>query len=190
MPNKRCAIVGTGASGVQITQAWGPTAKELKVFQRTPNLTVPMRQRTFTKEEQDENRKWYPELFAYRERCFGGFIYDFCERATFEDSPQEQEAFLEKLWQDGGFRYWLGKETARVVSTSETNAMPGNYRDYLLDAKSNRVVYDFWQKKQAARIKDPRKRDILVPKEPPHPWEVKVGWLQSIMLDRASADAS
>jgi cation diffusion facilitator CzcD-associated flavoprotein CzcO len=27
---KRCAIIGTGASGVQITQAWGPTAGHLK----------------------------------------------------------------------------------------------------------------------------------------------------------------
>ncbi|USW55086.1 Putative FAD/NAD(P)-binding domain, FAD/NAD(P)-binding domain superfamily [Septoria linicola] len=153
---KKCAIIGTGATGVQITQAWGPTAGEVKVFQRTPNLTVPMRQRPLTDKEQNEAKKWYPELFDFREKCFGGFLYDFYERDAYEDTPEEREAFLEKLWQDGGFRYWVA-----------------NYRDYLVDAKANRAVYDFWQKKQAARIKDPRKRDILVPKEPPHPWGVK-----------------
>jgi cation diffusion facilitator CzcD-associated flavoprotein CzcO len=59
---KKCAIIGTGATGVQITQAWGPKAGELKVFQRTPNLTVPMRQRELTIEEQEIAKKWYPEL--------------------------------------------------------------------------------------------------------------------------------
>lgn len=149
---KRCAIIGTGATGVQITQAWGPKAGHLKVFQRTPNLTVPMRQRTLTALEQDMAKKWYPELFDLRERCFGGFLYDFCERKTFEDSEVDRQAFFEKLWTDGGFRYWLG-----------------NYKDYLFDEKANRAVYDFWVKKQRARILDPKVAEVLVPTEPPHP---------------------
>jgi cation diffusion facilitator CzcD-associated flavoprotein CzcO len=32
----------------------------------------------------------------------------------------------------------------------------------------NRTAYDFWQKKTAAKIKDPKKRAILAPKEPLH----------------------
>lgn len=115
-----------------------------------------MRLRNLTVEEQTEGKKWYPELFQFREKCFGGFLYTFSEKSCFEDSPEEREAFFEKLWTDGGFRYWLG-----------------NYKDYLHSPQANRAVYDFWQKKQAVRIKDPRKRDILVPKEPPHPWGVK-----------------
>ncbi|KAF7189001.1 Baeyer-Villiger monooxygenase [Pseudocercospora fuligena] len=168
---KRCAIIGTGASGVQITQAWGPTAGHLKVFQRTPNLTVPMRLRNLTVDEQNEGKKWYPELFDLRERCFGGFLYDFSEKMTFEDSPEEREAFFEKLWSDGGFRYWLG-----------------NYKDYLFNAKANRAVYDFWQKKQALRLKDARKRDILVPKEPPHPWGVKRPCLEYAYFEQFNRD--
>lgn len=34
-------------------------------------------------------------------------------------------------------------------------------------------VYDFWVRHVRARIGDPRKRDILAPLEPPHPWGVK-----------------
>ncbi|GAD95023.1 steroid monooxygenase [Paecilomyces variotii No. 5] len=153
---KRCAIIGTGASGVQITQAWGPEAGELKVFQRTPNLAVPMRKRALTVKEQQDSKAFYPELFDYREKCFGGFLYTFCERGVFEDSPEEREVFLEKLWKDGGFRYWLA-----------------NYKDYLYDSKANRVVYDFWLKKVRERIGDPKQREILAPVEPPHPWGVK-----------------
>lgn len=153
---KKCAIIGTGASGVQITQAWGPRAGELKVFQRTPNLAVPMRKRSLTVEEQQEAKVNYPELFRYRERCFGGFLYSFSERSTFDDNKEEREAFFQKLWDDGGFRYWLG-----------------NYKDYLYDQKANREVYNFWAKNVRARIGDPKLRDLLAPLEPPHPFGVK-----------------
>jgi cation diffusion facilitator CzcD-associated flavoprotein CzcO len=56
---KKCAVIGTGASGVQITQAWGPVAGELKVFQRTPNLAVPMRKRSLTAKEQNDTKVFY-----------------------------------------------------------------------------------------------------------------------------------
>ncbi len=154
--DKKCAIIGTGATGVQLTQAWGPKAGHLKVFQRTPNLTVPMRQRDLTVEEQEIAKKWYPELLHLREHCFGGFLYTFSEKNTFDDSPEEREAFFEKLWQDGGFRYWLG-----------------NYKDYLFDEKANQEVYNFWAKKQRERIDDPAKKDILAPWNMPHFWGIK-----------------
>lgn len=164
---KKCAIIGTGATGVQITQAWGPEAGELKVFQRTPNLTVPMRQRDLTVEEQEVAKKWYPELLHLREHCFGGFLYTFSEKNTFDDTPEEREAFYEKLWQDGGFRYWLG-----------------NYKDYLFDKDANQAAYDFWVKKQRARLNDNRNKEILVPEKMPHYWGIKRPCLEYAYLEQ------
>lgn len=60
---KRCAVIGTGASGVQISQEWGPIVGSLKVFQRTPNLCVPMGKRPLTDEEQQKSKLHYPRLF-------------------------------------------------------------------------------------------------------------------------------
>lgn len=153
---KRCAIIGTGASGVQVTQAWGPIAQSLKVFQRTPNLAIPMRLRDITAEEQNQIKPIYPELFRLREKSFGGFCYDFSEKGVFEDNEKEQEEFLEGIWKQGGFRYWVA-----------------TYKDYLADPKANRVVYDFWARKVRQRIQDPVTRDLLAPLEPRHPWGVK-----------------
>lgn len=158
---KRCAVIGTGASGVQVTQAWGPQAGSLKVFQRTPNLALPMLKRDLTVEEQRESKKIYPELFSLREKCFGGFLYTFDEKDTFDDNDDERQAFFESLWEGGGFRFWLA-----------------NYKDYLFDAKSNRLVYDFWCKKVREQIEDPKQRDILAPLEPPHHFGVKRPSLQ------------
>lgn len=154
--NKRCAIIGTGASGVQVTQAWGPEAGELKVFQRTPNLAVPMRKRDLTVEEQERTKPFYPELFKYREANFAGFMYDWCERNTFDDTPEEREAFYESIWKDGGFRYWVAL-----------------YKDNLFNAEANKESYNFWAKKTRARIGDPKLREMLAPKKMPHYFGIK-----------------
>ncbi|KAL1626483.1 hypothetical protein SLS56_006794 [Neofusicoccum ribis] len=153
---KRCAVIGTGASGVQISQEWGPKIGangHLKVFQRTPNLAVPMGKKPLTVEEQNNTKKFYPQLMKFREQCFGGFLFSFHEKNTFEDTPEEREKYYRKLWDHGGFSFWLG-----------------NYKDMLIDAKANREAYNFWAKNQRARIGDPRKRDLLAPLEPPHPF--------------------
>lgn len=105
--NKSCYIIGTGASGVQITQVWGPEAGDLKVFQRTSNLTVPMHKRNLTVEEQMCIEPYYPELFRYREANYVSFIYDCWGRNAFYDSPVERESFYENVWKDGGFLYWV-----------------------------------------------------------------------------------
>lgn len=97
----------------------------------------------------------YPEIFDLRERCFAGFTYDFNERNTFDDSPQDREAFFEGLWKRGGFAFWLG-----------------GYKDYISNLTANREAYNFWCKKQRQRINDPVKRDVLCPLEPPHPFGV------------------
>jgi cation diffusion facilitator CzcD-associated flavoprotein CzcO len=152
---KRVAVVGTGASGVQIAQEWGPQVQHLSVFQRTPNLALPMGKRPMTKDEQDVLKSTYPQIFDMRERCFAGFTYDFSEKNTWDETPEQREAFYEKLWRQGGFALWLG-----------------GYKDYLFDLKANREAYNFWAKKQRQRITDPRKRDILCPLEPPHPFGV------------------
>ncbi|KAJ7168310.1 cyclohexanone monooxygenase [Mycena crocata] len=156
---KRCAVIGTGASGVQISQEWGPKIGQnghLKVFQRTPNLALPMGKKPLTAEEQNQTKKFYPQLLKYREQCFGGLLCDFHEKTTFEDTAEEREKYYQKLWNQGGFSFWLG-----------------TYKDMLFDVKANREAYNFWAKSQRARIGDPRKRDLLAPLEPPHPFGVK-----------------
>jgi cation diffusion facilitator CzcD-associated flavoprotein CzcO len=148
---KRVAVVGTGASGVQIAQEWGPQVEKMTVFMRTPNLALPMGKRDMTKAEQEALRPYYPQMLDLRERCFAGFTYDFLERNTFDDTPEEREATFDALWKRAGFGLWLG-----------------GYKDYLLDMKANREAYNFWAKKQRQRIKNPAKRDLLCPLEPPH----------------------
>lgn len=153
---KRVAVIGTGSTGVQIAQETSRDGAKVTVFQRTPNLALPMRQRKVSKEEQDANKKDYPQLYKDRMKTFAGFSYDFIKRKTMDDSPEEREKVYEKLWEAGGFEFWLA-----------------TYDDMLFDMEANQEAYNFWAKKTRARITDERKRDIMAPLEKPHAFGTK-----------------
>jgi cation diffusion facilitator CzcD-associated flavoprotein CzcO len=168
--NKRIAVIGTGSTGVQLAQECAKDAASVIVFQRTPNLALPMAQGKLTKEEQDAAKKEYAEKFKFRMTTFGGFQYDFVQKNTFDDSKEEREKFYQKLWDNGGFEFWLA-----------------TYKDMLYDMDANREAYNFWAKKTRARISDPAKREILAPAEPLHAFGTKRPSLEQNyyeMLDR------
>ncbi|KAF4828478.1 Baeyer-Villiger monooxygenase [Colletotrichum tropicale] len=153
---KRVGIIGTGSSGVQIVQEWGKSAKSTVVFQRTPNLALPMRQNKTSAEEQNKRKPGYPEFFEKRQRTYGGQPVEPWNKDVSDDTPQDREAFFERRWQEGGFGFWIA-----------------NYRDLYTDLKANREAYDFWARKTRGRLQDPVKRDIVAPLEPPHPFGTK-----------------
>ena len=169
--DKRVAVIGTGSTGIQIAQETSKEAASVIQFVRTPNLCLPMQQQALSKEEQDRRKQGdYQEIFKHRLNTFAGFQYDYIEKNTMEDSPDEREAFYEKLFEAGGFEFWLA-----------------NYKDLLFDNTANREAYNFWAKKTRARITDPEKREILAPLEPPHAFGTKRPSLEQNyyeMLDR------
>jgi cation diffusion facilitator CzcD-associated flavoprotein CzcO len=152
-------------------QEMGPEVEHLTVYQRTPNLALPMGRRDLTKEEQDNLKPDYPYLHDLRERCFAGFHYDLCERNTFDDSDEEREAFYDKIWAQKGFALWLA-----------------NYKDYLFDIKANRASYDYWRKQQSKRVRSEGKKKILFPEEPPHPFGVKRPCLEQTYFEVLDSD--
>lgn len=106
---KKVAVVGTGASGVQIIQEIGPDVEHLTVLQRTPNLSLPMGQQKLDPQTEDLIKKkgGYEQIFKYRRETFGGFQFDFSDKAGDDDNPEQKNEFYEKLWSAGGFRFWL-----------------------------------------------------------------------------------
>jgi cation diffusion facilitator CzcD-associated flavoprotein CzcO len=42
LKNKRIAVIGTGASGIQVIQECSKECSELTSYQRTPNMCLPM----------------------------------------------------------------------------------------------------------------------------------------------------
>ncbi len=153
---KRVGVIGTGASAVQVIQEASREAAHLTVFQRTPILALPMRQRKLDEASQSEMKKDYPARFGRRAATFGGFDYDFFPRGALETPVAERIATYEDLWEEGGFPFWLG-----------------TFNDVLMKKEANKTAYEFWRDKTRARIKDPVLAEKLAPTEAPHPFGCK-----------------
>lgn len=156
LKGKKVGVVGTGSTGLQIAQTIVDSAGSLTVFQRTPNLALPLLQQELVKEEEEKRKQLYPEQFKQRLNTFAGYPYDSVSRETFSDTPEQREAFYNELWDKGGFYFWLA-----------------TYKDMLSNVDANNEAYDFWVKKVRARIHDPTVADILAPLTPPHPFGTK-----------------
>lgn len=153
---KRVGVIGTGASAVQVIQEAAREAAELTVFQRTPNLALPMGQRELTTEDQAALKEDLPKRLASRGSTFAGFDFDFKSLNAVDLGQAERTAIYEELWQAGGLRFWLAA-----------------CQDLLFDQRANDYAYDFWRDKVRARIKDPRLAEKLAPADPIHPFGVK-----------------
>jgi cyclohexanone monooxygenase len=157
LSDRRVGVVGTGASGVQVIQEAGEVASHLTVFQRTPNLALPMRQRALDEASQRAMKRHYPEWFRRRAESAGGlFDVETKGDSALAVSPQERLAVFESAWEKGGFHFW-----------------GGTFADIILDKDANLLAYEFWRDKTRARIKDPAVADKLAPMAPPHPFGAK-----------------
>ncbi len=121
MKNKRVAVIGTGASGVQVIQTIAPEVKQLTVYQRTPNYALPMGDNVLPPERLKYYKENYPELMAKMNTTFAGFMYDFNPGECMMATPEEREALYEELYHKGGLHFWLGTYSD-VLKNKEANA--------------------------------------------------------------------
>ena len=144
---KRVAVIGTGATAVQTIQEVSKTVGHLTVFQRTPNWCAPLHNSKIGADEMRQIRANYPEILARCAETPGCFIHAPDPRATFEVTPEEREAFWEKLYAEPGFGIWQG-----------------NFRDILVDREANALISDFIARKIRQRVRDPAVAEKLIPK--------------------------
>jgi cation diffusion facilitator CzcD-associated flavoprotein CzcO len=144
---KRVAVIGTGATGVQTIQEVAKTAKQLTVFQRTPNWCAPLLNRKITPDEMVQIRENYPAMFELCNETFSCFIHTTDPRNTFEVSNEERLAFWEKRYAEPGFGIWLG-----------------NFKDILTNREANAALSDFVANKIRQRVKNQAVAEKLIPK--------------------------
>jgi cyclohexanone monooxygenase len=157
LAGRRIGVIGTGASGIQVIQEAGNVASHLTVFQRTPNLALPMRQEKLDRSTQDAMKANYPEWFRLRALSNGG-LFDIVpdDRSALDVSETDRLERFEWAWAKGGFHFWAG-----------------TFVDIILSKQSNDLAYAFWRDKTRARITDPEIAEKLAPTDPPHPFGAK-----------------
>ena len=145
---KRVAIIGSGATTVQMLPVLAETAGDVTVFQRTPNFVMPAVQKTVTPEWDAEIKAHYDEIIRKcRQHVFGMAFDSPVGRTIAETAPDEVQRILEEHWTRGSFRF--------VFET---------FDDLLSNPESNRVAGDFVIRKMLSEVENPDVRDMLTPK--------------------------
>ena len=144
---KRVGVIGTGATAIQAIPEIAKTAGHLSVFQRHPNWAAPLHNSKITPEEQKDIKSRYDEIYARCWETVGCFIHTPDPRSALDATPEEREAFWEKLYSEPGFGIWIG-----------------NYRDVLTDERANALATEFMSRKIKERVDDPVIAEKLIPK--------------------------
>ncbi|WP_206020089.1 flavin-containing monooxygenase [Pseudomaricurvus alkylphenolicus] len=108
LKGKKVAVIGTGATGIQVIQTIAPEVGSMKVFVRTPQYIIPMRNPKYSEQDWAGWCNRFNELKAKVKQTFAGFDYDFHEKAWSDCSDAERLELLERRWDDGSLSLWLG----------------------------------------------------------------------------------
>jgi cyclohexanone monooxygenase len=147
---KRVGVVGTGSSGIQAIPVIAEQAGHLTVFQRTPNFSVPARNRALTPEEIETLKRDIKEIREYCRWATIGQPYDFKDVSALEVSDEERRRQFEAHWEKGGFEW-----------------MFGSFKDLISDKRANDMAADFVREKIRSVIKDPELARKLIPTDYP-----------------------
>lgn len=157
LKGKRIGVIGTGSTGVQLIQEIAHDASHLTVFQRTPNMALPMIQRRLDPVQQTKIKKQlYPIIFRRRTQTSAGCDVNANFTEIAKTTPEERHLLYEELWERGGLHFWTA-----------------NYEALFTDEALNSEIYDFWRDKVRERLVDPTMQRMLAPDTPPHPFGVK-----------------
>jgi acetone monooxygenase len=146
LKGKRVGVVGNGATGIQVIQTIAGEVGSLKVFVRTPQYIIPMKNPKYGAAEVEAYKARFQEFQKTLPHSFTGFEYDFTNGSWKDVTPAERHAVLEKIWDEGSLRLWLA-----------------SFVEMFFEEDVSEEISEFVRKKMRARLKDPKLCETLIP---------------------------
>ena len=147
--SKKVAIIGTGSSAVQSIPVIAQEAKNLTVFQRSPNYTIPANNRPLTEKELSNAKSSYDQIREKAKYTRAGIGYNqFEERKLLDLSSEEIKKELNNRWKIGG----------QEIFTA-------GFTDVGVNVEANKIVADFVKSKIKEIVKDPNVAELLSPED-------------------------
>ncbi len=148
LEGRKVAVIGTGATGVQVIQTIAPVVGELVVFQRRPNWCAPLHNSPITDEEQAEIKSSWSEIFGRMAETHGSFVHGVIPKSYHETTREERLATWEENYAKPGFGVWFT-----------------NYPEVFFEAEPNREYSEFIADKIRGRVNDPETAEKLIPRD-------------------------
>ena len=148
LTGKRVAVIGSGATAIQLIPEVAKVAKQLTVFQRRPNWAAPLNNAPISETEMAEIRARYDEIFATCARSPGGFEHEPDSRSFYDVSPAQRRELWDRLYDEPGFGIWLQ-----------------NFFEIFVDENANAEISDYIAERIRQRVNDPVLAERLIPKD-------------------------
>jgi cyclohexanone monooxygenase len=147
---KRVAVFGTGSSGIQAIPEIATQADHLVVFQRTPNFSVPARNRLLDATYVRDVKTNYRDLRQKALKTASGQPNDPPTQSALEVSQEERRERWEAGWERGG-----------------PPAVMAAYTDVLLKQEANDALAEFVRGKIRETVHDAATAERLSPRDHP-----------------------
>jgi cyclohexanone monooxygenase len=146
----RVGVIGTGSSAIQSIPVIAEQAKQLLVFQRTPNFSIPAHNHPLSEDYRQSWKSNYAELRRRaREETRNGVIGDIPDKGALDDAPEDRQRRYEEKWARGGTSFMA------------------SYNNLAMDKAANDTASDFVRAKIASIVKAPAIAKLLQPTNHP-----------------------
>ncbi len=145
----RVGVVGTGSSAIQSIPVIADQAAHITVFQRTPNFSIPSRNRPMTEDYARSFKDVYPAKRAEARMTRNGILANPNDQSAIETPEAERLAVYEQRWESGGTTFMAA------------------FNDLIFNKASNDTAAEFVRSKIRAMVKDPAKAELLAPTSHP-----------------------
>ncbi len=146
---KRVAVIGTGSSAIQSVPVIAEQAAHVTVFQRTPNFSIPSRNKAMDEGYEAEWKSDYPARRAKARTMRNGVFYNLNDKSAVEVADEERQREYEARWEAGGIAFMAA------------------FSDLALNAESNRTAAEFVRGKIRSIVRDPAVAEALMPRSYP-----------------------
>ncbi len=144
---KRVGVIGNGSTGVQVVCELAAKVKQLTLFQRSPQYSVPAQNHPLEPKFIDEIADNLDPYFDRVRKSATVFTFEDAKIGAMEVSAEERERVFEKAWNDGG----------------GFNFMFGTFNDIATSRESNATAAEFIRRKIAQIVTDPAKLEAVTP---------------------------
>lgn len=148
LAGKRVAVIGTGATAIQLIPEVARAAGSLTVFQRRPNWAAPLNNAPISEREMAAIRDRYDEIFATCARTPGGFEHEPDRRGFYNVTREERRELWDRLYDEPGFGIWLR-----------------NFVEIFIDEEANAEFSEYIAERIRQRVEDPAVAEKLIPKD-------------------------
>ena len=145
----RVGVIGTGSSAIQSIPVIAAQAGHVTVFQRTPNFSIPSRNRPMPADYAQAWKDVYPAKRAEARMTRNGVLANPNDQSAIETAETERLAVYENRWESGGTTFMAA------------------FNDLIFNKASNDTAAEFVRGKIRAMVTDPAKAELLTPTNHP-----------------------